>query len=157
VELHRQLRALDAVFVAVGGGGLIGGIGAYFKAVAPETEIVGCWAANSPVLHDCLLAGRIIEVAEQPTLSESTAGNLEPGSVTLDVCRTAIDRDVLVSEEEILAAMRLIMETEHWLIEGAAALAVAGYLRDAQRYLGRTVAIVLCGRNLSPEALRRLA
>ena len=156
VELHRQLPQLDAVFVAVGGGGLIGGIGAYFKAVAPATEIVGCWAANSPVLHECLRAGRIVEVAEQPTLSESTAGNLEPDSVTLDVCRKAIDRHVLVSEDEILAAMRRIMETEHWLVEGAAAVAAASYLQDEQRYAGRKVAIVLCGRNLSPEALARL-
>lgn len=156
VELHRQLPELDAVFVAVGGGGLIGGIGAYFKAVSPATEIVGCWAANSPVLHECLRAGRIVEVAEEPTVSESTAGNLEPGSVTLDVCRTAIDRHALVSEDEILAAMRCIMETEHWLVEGAAAVAVAAYLQDAKRYAGRNVAIVLCGRNLSPEALARL-
>jgi threonine dehydratase len=157
VELHRQLPQLDAVFVAVGGGGLIGGIGAYFKAVAPTTEMVGCWATNSPVLHECLRAGRIVEVSEEPTLSESTAGNLEPDSVTLDVCRAAIDRHVLVSEDEILTAMRRIMETEHWIVEGAAAVAVAAYLQDAKRYAGRTVAIVLCGRNLSPEALARLA
>ncbi len=156
VELHRQLPLLDAVFVAVGGGGLIGGIGAYFKTVSPRTEIVGCWAANSPVLHECLRAGKIIEVAEQPTLAESTAGNLEPESVTLDVCRGAIDRHVLVTEDEILAAMRRMMESEHWLIEGAAALAAAAYLQDAARYAGRNVAIVLCGRNLSAEALARL-
>jgi threonine dehydratase len=156
LELHRQLPRLDAVFVAVGGGGLIGGIGAYFKAVAPATEIVGCWAAHSPVLHECLRAGRIVEVAERPTLSESTAGNLELDSVTLDVCRAAIDRHVLVSEDEILAAMRRIMETEHWIVEGAAAVAVASYLQDERRYAGRNVAIILCGRNLSPEALARL-
>lgn len=156
VELHRQIPHLDAVFVAVGGGGLIGGIGAYFKAVAPATEIVGCWAANSPVLHECLAAGSIVEVNEQPTLSESTAGNLEPGSVTLEVCRAAIDRDVLVTEDEILAAMRRVLETEHWVVEGAAAVAVAAYLKDAEQYAGRNVAIVLCGRNLSPQALARL-
>ncbi len=157
VEMHRQIPQLAAVFVAVGGGGLIGGIGAYFKAVAPQVEVVGCWAANSPVLHECLRAGRIIDVEEQPTLSESTAGNLEPDSVTLDVCRGAIDRHVLVSEDEILNAMRRMMTTEHWLIEGAAAVAVASYLQEADRYRGRNVAIVLCGRNLSPEALERLA
>ncbi len=156
VEMHRQIPQLDAVFVAVGGGGLIGGMGAYLRAVAPETEIVGCWAANSPVLHECLRAGRIIEVAEEPTLAESTAGNLEPGSVTLDVCQDAIDRHALVSEEEILGAMRRMARTEHWLIEGAAAVAVAAYLQDAERYRGRKVAIVLCGRNLSAEVLERL-
>jgi threonine dehydratase len=147
---------LDAVFVAVGGGGLIGGIGSYLKAVSPETEIVGCWPQNSPVMYECLRAGKVVDVAELPTLSESTAGGLEPESVTLEVCRRAIDRCVLVSEAEILAAMRLILETEHWVIEGAAAVAVAAYLKEAPRYQGKTAAIVLCGRNVSPEVLGRL-
>jgi threonine dehydratase len=156
VELRRQVSNLDAIFVAVGGGGLIGGIGAYYKAAAPKTEIVGCWAENSPVLYECLRAGRVIDVPEQPTISESTAGNIEPDSVTLEYCRNTIDSSVLVSEDEILSAMQLMLETEHWLIEGAAAVAVAAYLKEAQRYDGRKVAIVICGRNLSPEALRRV-
>ena len=156
VELHRQVSNLDAIFVAVGGGGLIGGIGAYYKVVSPRTEIVGCWPQNSPVLYECLRAGRIIHVAEQATISESTAGNLEEESVTLEYCRGAIDRSVLVSEHEILAAMRLMLETEHWLIEGAAAVAVAAYLKEVKRYEGRKAAIVLCGRNLSADALRRV-
>jgi threonine dehydratase len=92
VELHRQIPELDAVFVAVGGGGLIGGIGSYLKPVSPQTEIVGCWPENSPVLYECLRAGRVIDVAEQPTLSESTAGGLEPDCVTLPICQNAIDR-----------------------------------------------------------------
>jgi threonine dehydratase len=156
VELHAQVPKIDAVFAAVGGGGLIGGIGAYFQNVSPATEIVGCWPENSPVLLECMHAGRIVEVSERPTISESTAGNLEPDSVTLSLCRSAISRTVLVSEDEILAAMRQILETEHWLIEGAAAVAVAAYLKEAERYWGKTVAIILCGRNLSPEALGRL-
>lgn len=156
VELHRQLPALDAVFVAVGGGGLIGGIGAYLQAVLPAAEVVGCWPETSPVMYECMRAGRIIDVPEQPTLSESTAGGLEPGSVTLDVCRRVIDRSVLVTEAEIMDAMRFMIETEHWLIEGAAAVAVAAFRREAARYQGKTAAIVLCGRNLSPEVLTRL-
>jgi threonine dehydratase len=156
VELYRQLPKLDAVLVAVGGGGLIGGIGSYLKAVSPRTEIVGCWPVNSPVMYECMRAGRVVEVAELPTLSESTAGGLEPESVTLEVCRRVIDRGVLVTEAEILAAMRLILQTEHWVIEGAAAVAVAAYLKEAQRYQGKTVAIVICGRNVSPDVLRRL-
>ena len=121
VELHRQVPHPDAVFVAVGGGGLIGGVGSYLKSVSPETEIVGCWPENSPVLYQCLRAGRVIDVAERPTLSESTTGGLEPGSVTLPVCQSVIDRGILVSEAEIRAALRLMLETEHWLVEGAAA------------------------------------
>src|SRR5262249_28232377 len=101
---------LDAVFVAVGGGGLIGGIGAYLKASSPTTEIVGCWPENSRVLYESMKAGRILDVPEQPTLSESTAGGLEQDSVTLGVCKQVIDRSVLVSEAEILAAMRRVRE-----------------------------------------------
>ncbi len=83
VELQSQTPDLDAVFVAVGGGGLIGGIGSYLKSASPRTEIVGCWPENSPVLHQCLLAGKVIDVPERPTLSESTAGG--PGSRLRDL------------------------------------------------------------------------
>ncbi len=156
VELHRQLAAIDAVFAAVGGGGLIGGIGTYLKAVSPRTEIVGCWPETSPVLLRCLEAGRMIEVPEQPTLSESTAGGLEPGSITLDICRGVIDRAVLVSENEIHEALHRMLASEHWLVEGAAGVAVAAYRKEAERYRGKRVEIVLCGRNVSPEVLARL-
>jgi len=142
--------------VAVGGGGLIGGIGTYLKEASPRTEIVGCWPENSPVMYECLRAGGIVDVPERPTLSESTAGGLEPGSVTFDLCRRVIDRSVLVSEDEILAAMRRVLETEHWVIEGAAGVAVAAWIKEAARYNNRNAAIVICGRNLSPEVLSRL-
>jgi threonine dehydratase len=154
VELLRQLPNLEAVYVAVGGGGLVGGIGAYLKEAAPRVEVIGCWPETSPVMYECLRAGRIVDVCEQPTLSESTAGGLEPGSITFDICRRVIDRAVLVSESEILSAMRLILKVEHWLIEGAAGVAVAACLKEAARY--RTAAVILCGRNLSPEAMSRV-
>ncbi|HEY1495999.1 MAG TPA: threonine/serine dehydratase [Candidatus Solibacter sp.] len=156
VELLRQAPDLDAVFVAVGGGGLIGGIGSYLNAVSPRTEVVGCWPENSPVMKACLDAGKIVDVAELPTLSESTAGGLEEGSVTFELCRNAIDRSVLVTEEEILRAMRFVLQTEHWVIEGAAGVAMAAYLKDAERYRGKKAAVVICGRNVSEAVLEKL-
>jgi threonine dehydratase len=149
VELEEQVPRLDAVFVAVGGGGLIGGIGSYLKYASPNTEIVGCWPENSPVLYESMKAGRIVPVAEKPTLSESTAGGLEEGSVTLEVCRQVIETSVLVTEDEILEAMRLIHRAKGWLIEGAAGVALAAFLKTAERYEGKTVAVVICGGNLS--------
>lgn len=159
VELLQQLpgaNSIDAVFVAVGGGGLIGGIGSYLKHASPATEVVGCWPQNSPVLYKSIKAGQIIDVAEQPTLSESTAGGLEPGSVTLEVCRRVIDRSVLVSEEEILAAMRRVRSAKGWLIEGAAGVALAAFLKSATDYKDKTAVIVICGGNLSDEVKARL-
>jgi threonine dehydratase len=145
---------VDALFVAVGGGGLIGGIGAYMKSASPGTEIIGCWPENSRVLYESMKAGRIINFPEQPTLSESTAGGLEPGSVTLDVCRNVISRSVLVTEEEILGAMQQVRAARGWLIEGAAAVAVAAFLKEVNHYQGKTVAVVICGGNLSSEIIR---
>lgn len=156
VELLRQLPPLNAIFVAVGGGGLIGGIGAYLKCASAQTEVVGCWPKNSPVLYQSIKAGRILEVAEQPTLSESTAGGLEPGSVTLEICSQVIDTSVLVSETEILDAMRKVRALKGWIIEGAAAVAVAAFLKTADQYKRKKVAIVICGANVSEKVLPML-
>jgi threonine dehydratase len=156
VELLRQLPSLDAIFVAVGGGGLIGGIGAYLKCASAQTEVVGCWPNNSPVLYESIKAGRILEVAEQPTLSESTAGGLEPGSVTLEICSRVIDTSILVSETEILDAMRRIRTLKDWVIEGAAAVAVAAFLKTADQYKRKKVAIIICGANVSEKVLSML-
>jgi threonine dehydratase len=156
VELLRQIPRVDALFVAVGGGGLIGGIGAYMKSASPRTEIVGCWPENSRVLYESIQAGRILDFPEQPTLSESTAGGLEPGSVTLDVCAAVIDRAVFVSEEEILDAMRRVRALGGWVIEGAAGVAVAAFLKEAGNYRGKKVAVVICGGNASEKVLSKL-
>jgi threonine dehydratase len=156
VELLRQVLHLDAIFVAVGGGGLIGGIGAYLKCASPETEVVGCWPENSPVLYESIKAGRILDVPERPTLSESTAGGLEPGCVTLEICARVIDTSVLVSEIEILDAMRKVRALKGWIIEGAAAVAVAAFLKNAERYKGKRVAVVICGANVSEKVLSAL-
>jgi threonine dehydratase len=156
VELARQLSELDAVFVPVGGGGLIAGIGSYLKSISPRTEIVGCWPENSPVMLRCMEAGRIVDVPESATLSESTAGGLEPESITLDLCRAVIDRAVLVTETEIVAALRALLAAEHWLVEGAAGVALAAFLQQAERYRSKRAAVILCGRNVSPDALRTI-
>lgn len=155
-ELLEQLEQMDAIYVAVGGGGLIGGIGAYLKARSPRTEVVGCWPENSRVLYESLRVGRIIEFPETPTLSESTAGGLEPESVTFALCQKVIDRSVLVSEEKILEAMRWAA-ANGWVVEGAAGVAIAAFFQERQRHQGKTAVIVSCGGNLSPEVAARLA
>ncbi|MBZ5532361.1 MAG: threonine/serine dehydratase [Acidobacteriia bacterium] len=156
VELLNQVPDMDAIFVAVGGGGLIGGIGAFLKHASPKIEVVGCWPQNSRVLYESIKAGRILDVPEDYTLSESTAGGLEPGSVTLGVCRNVIDRSVLVSEDEILATIRRVRDAQGWIMEGAAAVAVAAFEKEAGRYAGKTVVVVICGGNVSPEVAKKI-
>jgi threonine dehydratase len=155
VELAEQAPDLDAVFVCVGGGGLIGGVGTALKALSPHTRVVGVWPAASTCLLDSLKAGHIIETPESPTLSDGSAGAVEPGSVTFPICQEVIDETVTVSEDEIARAMRKIAEGERWMIEGAAGVAVAGLVKTAERYRGKKVAVVLCGRNVTLETFLR--
>jgi threonine dehydratase len=149
VELMRQAPDLDAIFIATGGGGLISGIGTYLRHAAPHAEIIGCWPENSPVLYECIKAGRIFDVPESTTLSESTAGGVEENSITFDLCREVMHRGVLVTEEEILRAMRW-GHAKGWAVEGASGVALAAYFKEAARYANKKVVVLICGGNPSP-------
>jgi threonine dehydratase len=154
VELLRQLPDLDAIFIATGGGGLISGIGALLRHRAPNAEIIGCWPENSAVLFECIKAGRIFETPESPTLSESTAGGVEAGSITFDLCREVMHRAVLVAEHAILRAMRW-GHAQGWAMEGASGVALAAYFKEAARYSHKKSVVLICGGNPSP-AIREL-
>jgi threonine dehydratase len=149
MEMVEQWPGLDAVFVSVGGGGLISGVGTVYKEMSPATRVVGCWPANAPSMYACLQADAIVEVEERATLSDGTAGGVEPGSVTFPICRDVIDECVLLTEAEIRAAMKLLANSERWMVEGAAGVALAGLLRLAPAWKGRKVGVVLCGRNIA--------
>lgn len=156
VELLRQLPDLDAVFISVGGGGLIAGIASYLKAVNPKIEVVACLPENAPVMYECIKAGKIIEVAEKPTLSDATAGGIEAGSITFEVCQKYVNTYITVSEEEIVDSMKLVMKHHHLIIEGSAGVAVASLLKAKEQYKGKKVVVVICGGNVSEAVLKRL-
>ncbi|RJX74820.1 threonine/serine dehydratase [Pseudomonas sp. LS-2] len=151
MEIHEQLPEVEAVFVAVGGGGMISGIGTALKHVSPNVQIIGCWPENAPTMERSLVAGEIIEMEELDTLSDGTAGGIEPGSVTFPLCQRVIDHTVLVSEDEIRNAMKAVARSERWIIEGAAGVALAGALKLAADFQGKRIAVVLCGRNILLE------
>jgi threonine dehydratase len=148
IELAEQHADLAAVFVSVGGGGMISGIGSALEQASPTTDVVGCWPANATTLYSCLQAGKVIEVEETDTISDGTAGGVEPDTITFPIAQRVIDRTVLVSEEEIKAAMKRLAQTDRWMVEGAAGVALASLLQIAPAYRGKAVAVVLCGRNI---------
>jgi threonine dehydratase len=154
VEIARQLAQVDAVFVALGGGGLISGIATYLKAVNPAVQIIACSPSNSAVMQHSVATGQIIEEESLPTLSDGTAGGVEPGAITFPLVRDLVDRYVDVSEAEIGAALRLFLETHHQLIEGAAGVAIAAYLQAKEAFAGKNVVIILCGANIGLETLK---
>ena len=156
VELLEQRPDVEAVFIAVGGGGLISGIAAYLKSVRPDLLIVACWPEQARAMYESVRAGRLIEVPDEPTLSDATAGNIEPGAITLPYCRDLIDELVLVSEADIGLAMRDVMLVDHLVIEGAGGVAVAGWRRFTAfrpRLADHESVVVLCGGNVSASTL----
>ncbi|MBN2417739.1 threonine/serine dehydratase [bacterium] len=155
-ELTEQVRDLDAVFVPVGGGGLISGIAAWCHARNPRIRIIGCQPAHSAVMAASVEAGRILEMESLPTLADGTAGGIEEAAVTFDICRALVHEFILVSEAEIGRAILDIVEQHVMLVEGAAALPLAAFRKTAAAYRGKRVALVLSGARLSPAALKEL-
>ncbi len=154
LELAAQCADLAAVYVCVGGGGLISGIGSYLKALRPEVEIIGCWPANATAMHLCLERGEIYDTPETETLSDGSAGGVEQGAITFPICQQVIDRHVLVSESEIASAMRDMAANENFIIEGAAGVALGAAFKTASDYRGRKIAVVVCGRNIALDTFR---
>ncbi|MDJ0764090.1 MAG: threonine/serine dehydratase [Myxococcota bacterium] len=145
IEIMAQLGAVDVVFVPVGGGGLISGIAAYLKAVSPKTRIIGCQPAASPVMASSIEAGHIVEMESFPTLSDATAGGIESGAVTFDLCRQFVDGFVIATEEEIQTALEQLATQLHLAVEGAAALALAAAKKSKPEIQGKRVALIISG------------
>jgi len=155
-ELLRRMPGLDTVLVPVGGGGLISGIAGYLKGVNPGIRVIGCQPAHSPVMAESVRAGRILDMPSRPTLSDGTAGGIEPGSVTFPLCRRLVDEFVLVSEKEIAQALSLMIERHHMLVEGAAALPLAVLLRKPRNFTGRHTALIISGARIGSKVLSKI-
>jgi threonine dehydratase len=156
VELVKQLDYIDAVFVALGGGGMMSGIAGYLRSFRPEAQIIGCSPENSQVMIQSVKAGKILDLPSLPTLSDGTAGGVEPGSITFDLCRELVDDYIVVTEYDIRESLREFIQSHHMLIEGAAAVAVAAFVKQADRFKDKNVVVIICGGNISIETLKEI-
>ena len=156
VEVESQCDNLDTIIISVGGGGLIGGIGAYLKSVSPQINIIGCSPENSAVMIHSIQAGEILDMESKPTLSDGTAGGVEENSITFPICKDVIDKLIMVNESEIQQAMVNYIKYEHSLIEGAAGTAIAALSKLKNELKSSKVAVVICGGNISINNLRKI-
>jgi len=156
VELERQLDRIDAVFISLGGGGLISGVAAYLKSVRPDVRVVGCSPESSQVMIQSVQAGEVLDLPSKPTLSDGTAGGVESGAITFDLCRELVDDYVTVTEEEIADSWREFTGVHHMMIEGAAAVAIASFMKLRAQFAGKNVVVILCGANISLETIKEL-
>lgn len=157
VEITDELKDVDAVFGCIGGGGMMSGVGSWFKQERPKTKIIGCLPTNSPEMYLSVKKGEVVMLDEyQPTLSDGSAGGLEEDSITFELCRDLIDSYELVDEEDIAAQIKYMVDKHHKIIEGAAAVALSAFMNTAANYIGQRVVIIICGANITTSKLKEL-
>jgi threonine dehydratase len=155
-EIDQDLKNIDSVFVSVGGGGLISGVGGYLKSVQKNIKMVAVSPKNSCVMYESIKAEKQLDLPSDPTLSDGTAGGVEMGSITFELCQRIVDEFILVTEDEIADGIRIGVEKHHQLIEGAAGAAIAGFMKQKDKLNGQRVVIVMCGGNISSEVLKSI-
>ena len=153
LELLEQLPCLDVVYVSIGGGGLISGIGAVLKAFSPTTRLVGVSAINSMAMAASIRAGRNVEVIHTDTMADGCAGGVDDGSITLPLGCEVIDELIDCTEEQIADGIRHMAWTEKMLVEGSAGLAQAAWQVDAPNRTGKVSAVILCGANFDRDVI----
>ena len=156
LEILEQLGNIDAVIVPIGGGGLISGIATAVKAMSPHTEMIGVQSEVSPEVYESWKAGHWVDAEESDSLAQGLMGGVESDSITLDIIQDLVDRIVLVKEDSILKAMRVLYEQESLVIEGAGAASTAAILERSKELTGKRVVAVLSGGNISEEELLSL-
>ncbi|CAG9998300.1 unnamed protein product [Clonostachys byssicola] len=156
IEILEQCESVDNVFISMGGGGLISGIGSVIKAFNPQTTIYGVSATNSQALAKSMSSGRVVETHHLPTLAEAVAGGLDEDTVTLPLAQSVVDHVIECEEDDILTALKTIAFDENMIVEGSAALALAGYNKHADKLAGQTSVILLCGANVSEDFLEQV-
>jgi len=159
VELCRQHpEPLDAVFVPIGGGGLAAGICAYMKYLRPEVRIIGVEPIDAASMHDALAAGELVTLPSVGLFADGVAVR-RAGEATFALCRQLLDEVVLVSVDEMSAAIKDTFNETRTMVEPAGALAVAGLKRwvreNAAR--GQTFIAISSGANINFDRLRHVA
>ena len=155
-EISKQLPDLDAALFACGAGGLLTGSAGWLKSHNPDIEAFGVSPENSPVMHESMRADKMVEMETFTTLADTCAGNVDLDSVTLDLCQRYVDEIMLLTETEIEDSIRLLFEQHRLVVEGSGALAVGGLLKHKERFKGKKVVAVTCGRNIDLEVFKRI-
>ncbi len=159
MEILRQHGPpIDAIFVAIGGGGLIAGIAAYVKQVRPEIKIIGVQHDESTAMYDSLRAGRRVILDEVGLFSDGTAVK-QVGVETFRLAQQYVDDIVIVDTDETCAAIKDVFTDTRSLLEPAGALAIAGLKKYVQQtgVTGQTLVAVACGANMNFTRLRFVA
>ncbi len=157
LEIIERLKlmgeSLQAIFVPIGMGSGICGVITVFRELSPETKIIGVQAEGAPSVYLSWRAGERVTTPHAHTMADGVATRV-PAELTLGIMTRGVDEIMLVSDSEIIRAIRLLWRTTHNLVEGAGACAVAGAIKLKEQLAGQNIACVLTGGNLDTQTLK---
>ena len=157
VELLEDLPEIDTVIVPLSGGGLLSGIALALKSADTAIHVVGVTMDRGPAMVESLRAGKIVEVVEEPTLADALMGGLgSANEYTLKMIQKYVDETVLVSEEEIAAAMVFAFRKHRLVVEGGGAVGIAALLSEKVERFGQNIVVVISGGNVDIPALMKI-
>jgi threonine dehydratase len=156
LEILEELPNVDTIIVAVGGGGLISGIAIAVKSLNPRVEIIGVQSEASPVVYESWKAGKIITVEERESFADGLLGGIESGAITFGLIQKYVDDLVIVKENTLREAIRLLWKKENQVAEGAGAISIAPILENKDRFEGKTVAAVISGGNIEENLFQKI-
>ena len=155
LELLEQVPDLDAVVVPVGGGGLIGGVATAIKSLRPQVRVIGVQTEALPAMRQSLSAGEVVLLPPAITIADGIAVK-RPGRLTFPLVQRYVDEVVIVSDQEIAAAILLLLEREKTLAEGAGAAALAAVHYRKVDLTGKRVVMLVSGGNIDMTFLSRV-
>ena len=153
LEIQESWPEVEAIVVAVGGGGLISGIARAVKASGSGPRVIGVEAAASQAFGAARHAGRIVPIEVGPTIADGLGGNVEPDTLTWPYVRDLVDQVVAVSELELCRGLRGLVAEEHLIAEGAGVAAVAAVAAGRVTLGHRRAAVVVSGANIDTDRL----
>ena len=159
MEILRQYQQpIHAIFVAIGGGGLISGIAAYVKRIRPEIKIIGVEPVDSDAMYQSLQAGERVRLSQVGLFADGVAVR-QVGEETFRLCQQYVDEIIRVDTDDTCAAIKDVFEDTRSIVEPAGALAIAGakaYV-ERERIQGQTLVAIACGANMNFDRLRFVA
>jgi threonine dehydratase len=155
LEITEDLKDIDAVFVPVGGGGLIAGVAAALKAVSPDTRVIGVQAQCATSACLSLRERKICQCVPGTTIADGIAVE-RVGEKTFEVMSRLVDETATVSEDSIAAAILLFLERKKLVVEGAGAVTLAALLAGKDRFRGKRVVLMVSGGNIDFTLVDRI-
>jgi len=152
IELLRWPHRFDAILVALGNGAMLTGVGRWVKAHAPQTKMIGVAALGAPAMAESWKAGRIIEHAQINTIADGIGVRVPVPEAVADM-RETVDDVLLVSDESLVRAMKLLHQHVGVVVEPSGAAGLAAILENPDRFQGQLIGIILCGSNLTPQQI----